>query len=214
MLKRVAVFLVVLLAATGCSDDKDQNGDCTGIQCELLPPTSEANLLHNLEVAYEYQDIDAFADLLADDFRFYSDVDDQLPVFWNRDGEVEQTECLFDSPEYADIRVNLTFFPTPETVTGSPELSLIHVQDTLLEVDVPPSSEEPDGMTLRVDGQIQKFYFRKGRTPDDVSERYYIVEWRDLGFGAGAIQNAGSTPLVENTTWGEIKSSCSTPVSF
>jgi len=220
MMSRRTISAPLLLAAmvlslAACGDETDHicHEANPPIECVLKAPTSEANLLDNLQAAYEYRDVAAYSDLLADDFRFYFDPDtrssNNLPEFWNSDTDSTQTGRLFTSTKVSEIRVNLTFNRTA-VPDSRPGWSYIIVQDTFLEVDQIPDQSEPEGITFRVDGQIQKFYFRKGKSPADTlatsatAQRYYIVEWRDFGFGTGAL---ASSAAVRPNTWGQIKAS-------
>lgn len=55
-----------------------------------------------------------------------------------------------------------------------------------IEVDKPPVGGG-EVLTIRIDGDVQDFYFRQGRTPADTlassatSQLWYLVEWRDQG---------------------------------
>jgi hypothetical protein len=88
----------------------------------------------------------------------------------------------------------------------------VDVVDTFLEVDQLPGPGESEGVTLRVDGQLQHFYFRRGKNPADTLAAspaagiYYLVEWRDFGMGSSKATTAGERPAVEESTWGRIKS--------
>jgi hypothetical protein len=108
------------------------------------------------------------------------------------------------------VKIKLTFGQTPQEVPGKARWTSINVVDTFLEFELGATVEYPDGVTLLVDGQVNKFYFRKGWTEGDTlaasatADNLYIVEWRDLGpnrFG----QNFASQPRSIQNTWGSIK---------
>ncbi len=160
----------------------------------ILPQTSESNVLRNLQTAYKTRDIQEYAKLLAEDFQFYFDEGTRqqngtLPVFWNQFQDSVETGALFASSDVTDIRIDLSFgSPRPVSEIGRENWTSVDVLDTFLEVDLRPQPGELEGLTLRVDGQKQKFLFRKGRNPADTdtttsatAKLYYITEWRDFG---------------------------------
>jgi hypothetical protein len=158
-----------------------------------LAQTSPANVLENLRRAYRNQNDEVYADQLATDFLFYFDPDTrsekQLPEFWNKTQDSTQTYLLFESDQVSDIRIELTYIRESQPVNevGREHWELINVTDETLEVDLKPEVGQDEGVTLLVEGQIHKFYFRRGRTEADTaaasptSKNYYIVEWRDQG---------------------------------
>jgi hypothetical protein len=109
-----------------------------------------------------------------------------------------------------DVSIDLTLGPVLSDVPGHPRWTRVDVNDTFLEVVLTPTDEFPDGFTLQIDGQVQSFWFRKGRAEDDTlstsltAENLYIVEWRDRGANSGSL-NSQSAPLSIQNTWGRIK---------
>jgi len=198
------VGFLVLFSTVFSSCKPEERQDYCFINC---PQASPDNVLKNLQTAYLTKDIRQYSRLLADDFRFHVDTGTRqqlgLPEYWLHDEDSLRTRMLFESPKVSDIRIKLTYgSPRPSTEVGGEDQVYIDVLDTFLEVDLAPSPSRPEGVTLRVDGQLQRFFFRKGRTPADPdSLNWYITEWRDYGFGATAPDLAG-----ENTTWSRIKS--------
>lgn len=214
MMLRRSVWCLLFLAAAvswaGCL--KGGPGKPLAPEVVYLPRTSPENVLRNLETAWKNRDIEEYAKLFAEDFRFYFDEGTRqqngtLPVFWNAVDESTQIAALFSSPLVTDIRIKLQFGPAKDAgEPGRPGWVYIDVLDTFLEVDLEPEAGELEGLTLRIDGQKQRFFFRKGRTPEDTeSEIWYIVEWRDFG-NAQAPGRTSEGLLVEPTTWSRIKS--------
>jgi hypothetical protein len=201
----MSVFVVA------CGDDQDQQ------PVERVRPETEAEILEALQTDYKFQDNEHYAELLADDFRFYFDpvtreIED-LPEFWERATDSLQTARLLRSADLIGVKIKLTFGPTPQEVPGRPRWTNINVVDTFLEVELGPTDEYPDGVTLLVDGQINRFYFRKGRTEGDTlatsatAENLYIAEWRDSGDSLPFRSvTSKSEPLNRSTSWGSIKS--------
>ena len=201
-----------LLACTaflaGCGDDDERP------VVERQRPATEAAMLDTLEVNYKFRQGDLYAELLADDFRFYFDPITQeienLPEFWDRTTDSTQTAQLLGAEDLLGVKINLTFNATPQDVPGKPRWQTITVGDPFLEIEIGPTDEFEEGVTLLVDGQVQKFFFRRGRTEADTLEAsptaddLYMVEWRDMGHFFGSIRS-GSRPLALSTTWGGIK---------
>lgn len=193
----------------GCGDDDERP------VAERQRPATEAAILDTLEVNYRLQQTDFYADLLADDFRFYLDPitreREQLPEFWDRMTDSTQTAKLFGAEELIGVKINLTFNSVPQPVSGKPHWTYIDVGDTFIEVELGPTEEFEDGVTILVDGQVQRFIFRKGRTEADTlavsptAKNIYIVEWRDRGISFNPQAGAGSRLLSEASTWTRIK---------
>jgi hypothetical protein len=184
----ILVMAGVFLALAGCGDDPVQPPPDP-----VLPATSELNVLHNLSEAWRLKRIDIYSEMLADDYQFYFDqaTRDQkgLPVFWTRLDDSTNVQLLFSSIYTRTITIRLDGITDPVTVPeiGRETWTKVDVRNTFLEVVLDPSPAHPDGPTLRVNGSLQHFFFRKGRNAADTTEAsptaklYYIVEWDDMG---------------------------------
>jgi hypothetical protein len=202
---RFFVTGAILIILAGCEDDPQPRSPYNNGNTPDL-------ILQDFQTSWRMRDTTRYSEILSDDYRFYFDPDTRadkgLPEFWDHQTDVIQVGKIFTSNEVNDIRLTMQYSPTPLVVDGRVGWQLINVGDEFLEVELKPPSGYPEGITLVVDGQIQKFYFRKGRTEADTlassatSSQYYIVEWRDLG-----VQLAVSDRLmsVRSTTWGGIK---------
>jgi hypothetical protein len=201
----VTIAFCVVLTSCGEDDPRPKSAYNYGNTPDLL--------LKDFQIAWRAQDETRYAELLSDDFRFYFDPDTRsdkgLPEFWNRFTDSTQTSRVFHSTEVNDIRLTMQYSPVPVSVAEHSNWSLINVGDEFLELELKATPGQTEGITLTVDGQIQKFFFRKGRTEADTlassptSDQYYIVEWRDLG-----VQLAISDRLlaIQATTWSNVKS--------
>jgi len=193
-------LLAVSAGAFGCGDETTEP-DGPVYARALTHPDS---LIHDLQTAYRSREIAPYANLLARDFAF---------VFWNRGdppdapsglwGSAEDstaTAALFAAKTVADIRIALTWFPPEETTLDGVSVQRVIVAGTMLDVDL------SDGVTLRVDGDQQYFFFRPGR-PDleEDSGRLYLVRWEDRDGSGGAGKSPLGRPAVEATTWALIK---------
>lgn len=177
---------IVALLAVGCTKPGGPPPDPETYK----ERTSPANVVNNVIVSYKKREIDRYAELLADDFQFYFDEETRpvgIPIFWNRLEDSTGTGNLFSASDVTDIRITLTYGnDVPVTQVGRESWRKITVTDTFLEVDKPPVGGG-EVLTLRVDGDLQDFYFRKGKAPGDTlpgsttANLWYLVEWRDQG---------------------------------
>jgi hypothetical protein len=181
----VLVFLAALPILSACTKDVVEDPP-SALQAQV----TEDAVLNNLQVAYRNKDINEYSKLLADDFQFYFDAktrqDKGLPPFWTRLTDSTQTERLFKSDQVSRISIKLTWPPKsakPVNQIGREDWTYYDILDVLLDVDLAPTTDNPDGFTFRVEDQRQRFYFRKGKTkpaaPGDTL--MYIVQWEDYG---------------------------------
>lgn len=209
VLGKIGSFLLMSLALVGCQDDKPIE------YFEFYDAAiAERHVLKNLQTAYEYRDVEQYSVLLADDFRFYFESDtrerEQLPEFWNRFIDSVQTRNVLHSPQVKDLKIKLTFDATPRSVPGRPGWTNIDVVDTFLEIELGPTNEFAEGVTLLLDGQVNRFYFRKGRTEADTlatsptASLYHVVEWRDLGNPSGLLAAKAGQATIP-LTWSSLK---------
>jgi hypothetical protein len=199
----LSALAVVLVA---CGDD-----DPVEPMVSVRPHT-EAGLLDSLEGIYRGQEGGAYADLLAEDFRFYFDPDtrdrEQLPEFWDRPTDSLHTARLLGSEYVIEVKINLTINQQPQAVSGEPRWSKLVVDDAFLEVLLGGTEEFPDGITLQIDGQAHSFFFRRGRTEGDTlaasstADNLYFVKWQDHG---QFLVSSSDRTLTRVTTWGGIK---------
>lgn len=204
----VAPMVLLSFLALGCSDD-----DADPEASPYLAPTSTANILSNFQVAYSHRDSEAYAGLLADDFRFYLDpaTRNQLGIeSWTKSEDALATGGLFDAPEVTKIVIELNY-PTddqPATGTGRERWRLRRVTGVYLDVDFAPAGQEVT--TFRVENQTQDFYFRQGRSAADTlassptADDWYLVEWRDHGTEPAALRRS---PVLskQTSTWSSLK---------
>jgi hypothetical protein len=177
------VLLLILSIGLGCSDDDDDLVDDPPVR------TTEDLVLNDLEVAWNRRDTDAYADLLADDFRYYPDDATRQEAgveSWDRGDELAYVDCLFQSEGVTMVRVDLSWAPRSATPAGlvGPRASWtrLFLTNDFIDVDYAAPGAEID--TYRVEDQTQRFYFRRGRTfpPSGPADTLmYLVEWRDDG---------------------------------
>lgn len=181
-----SLLALALVTVAGCGDDyvwRDGGPD-------HIAQTTPANVLRNLVTAYKYRNIEEYSRLFADDVTFFYDPisgeREALPEFWNRLSDSTTTEQLFQSAEVSDIRLSLTYSPTPKPVNESGRVNWVYidVEDAFFEVTL-VTPAHPEGITHIVEAEDQRFYFRKGRHEGDTeassqtSSLYFIVEWHN-----------------------------------
>jgi hypothetical protein len=146
-----------------------------------LPSSDPVNVVANLEAAYRNRDIDAYAELFAPEFKFVFQPQDARQTgreSWGLADELRSTRNMFQSFEVKDISIRLDKQPAVAAVEpGLRHTMLVAVTHTFLRV------RHVNRPTLEVSGDRQEFYLRRAYH-EDGSERWLIVEWRDLPGGA------------------------------
>lgn len=205
------VLLLTLAGAfpfiASCGDD-----DCTTCPPDdgaRAPQFTEEQVLENLELAWDSRNLDDYADLLADDFRFFPDADTRQLLeldSWDRDAELVRVGCLFASQDVAGLTIRLnqgTQVPVSAGYIGTRESwTRMFLTDIFVDIDVARPGEEVN--TYRVEDHAQRFYFRKGRTfpPSSAADTLvYLVEWRD----EGSPDRKPSPVPVLSTSWSLLK---------
>ena len=198
----------------GCGDSKDTVDGCEVFGLCTLRQSSPRDVVESLEAAYRTRVPLDYAPLLADDFQFFLDEQTRpigVPLYWSRLEDSTGTARLFQARDVSDIRITLTYrADTPVVQAGRENWRRIQVTDTFLEVDKPPVGGG-ETLTLRVDGDLQDFYFRKGRTPADTlagsatAKRWFLVEWRDLGRARVDRPSHAPGAATENLSWSSLK---------
>ena len=213
----LSAFVVGLgLAGGGCQggDDCRVFGKCADPGEYISPRLQASDVLKNLQLAYKQRNITEYARLLADDFTFCFDPatrPENVPECWDRAADSTATGRLFAAMDVSDIRIVLTYgSDVPVSEPGREKWRFIRITDTFLEIDKVPATGEV--ITFRVDGDVQDFYLRKGRSPADTlaasptSREWFLVAWYDR-----ARQYSAQWPSVSGTateavtTWSGIK---------
>ncbi|NNF08314.1 MAG: hypothetical protein HKN21_16245, partial [Candidatus Eisenbacteria bacterium] len=178
MKKLVLLMLMgsVLVGLTSCFKPKTDppKQDTSTYSEDLSEPDS---LLQDLETAWIRREIREYTKLMANEFVFVFQEDDADGIpegFWNKDDDSTGVARIFDSSQVTAIRSDLTWGqPEPGQLTATTEVEATRtiVFDTFLDVDL-------DGgeTTLRVDGDVQWFFFREGvEAEGEDPDRWYIV---------------------------------------
>ena len=164
----MASALAVALILSGCSS----SGTCTRpeeAEDDTYPArTSPENVIEKLNLAYEYKDLDAYLDCLADDVTFYLCPDDVEPgedPYWGKQVEESIHQSMFDVVD----RISLMFTNAKKETLPGPDpgdpVTYKHLENTDLRItegimtyfanapqefliQVDPSEEGPRGETL------------------------------------------------------------------
>lgn len=205
------VSVVMGFVGSGCADKVTDSGRSP----DYRPRTSPENVASNLAEAYRARDAEAYAGLLAPEFRFYFQSRDVPPGlgrdYWIRDEDLSHTGSLFAAGEVRGIDVDLSYGPAtdPTELDKAGGTRKIHVTARV-------QVRDRYGVDYQVNGDFQDLFFRKGlpASAGEDTTLWYLFEWRDIrnpggnGFSPGdGVDLAGApgpTP-VERITWGMIK---------
>lgn len=207
---------------------------CASEDTEVRPrgAVSPLDAFDRFQRAWHERDVDGFALLLSDDYHFvlepFTAQQVGFPTVTARQDSAA-VAAILGAFEVEDVRIDLRFDGATQTVTGPDgrNWERMEVRDVLLDVDVRPLGQEL--VTFRVEDQTQVFFYRQGASTGDTlagsptRDRWFLVEWRDLGFfegpgggvgtGDGAATVAPTTattaatarPALEATSWSAIK---------
>jgi hypothetical protein len=204
-----AVFLAAALA--GCGDKEN----CWGGWCgddpppdppAFLPRTSPANLLHNLQRAYERRNVAEYESLLAKDFTFVLSAEDQqypgMPDSWERGPEVQIHTHMFDAGLVQTL--TLTFVPADSVWNPADGMYTVLMSNVNLYLLGATPAHPGDVKEYRMANGWEKFWFRKNgwTVPGKADSVWTIVKWQDSP--TGGLTARGSALGVE-VTWGAIK---------
>jgi hypothetical protein len=202
--RRIIGTLALAALIAGCSSSSTGPDDVEDI---YRTRTSPANVIYNLNLAYEEMDCEAFLDCLADSFRFYvseydSWGDPDLPDSWGMATERTIHRRMFGDEPVGDPsleiqQITLTLITITQEHSGganpvdSSDDRWTHLLDTDLMVWFPNNlqrrADEDVEMVFRIDPD------ETGRNGETL---YELIGWYDL---------AGEEERGESTSWGGIK---------
>jgi hypothetical protein len=198
MMRNTAFFLLaVLVPVVSCGDHEEIGPPAVNPSLQFRPQTSPENVVHNLQVAFRTRNIAAYEKLLAPEFIFKFQPDDDAGLGMdprNESLEMIGTGGLLSSPLVSSISIELTHGPAePVSEVGFPQDAiLIRITQTRLEV------EQTDGITWLVQGR-QDMFFRPGRPQiGEDPMNWFLIEWRDIPSPAAA--SSALTPRTTNVS--------------
>jgi len=216
--KRLAIsVLLAVLAFTlsGCWNPfAPPEGDPTPIpDAEYRDRLTPENVLHNIQTAYIYRNVNEYLDCLSEDFIFYPDERDvqdpelEIPPEWYKSNERNMHENMFsDNSNVESISLTMTItslvydYGIPEILTDD---TCVCVVDVDLRVSV------FGDLTYLANAQSQ-YYMRidvdQPNDPPDPDDQLWweIYQWYDLGDPGR--DGRGDGPGVERVSLGEFKS--------
>ncbi len=169
----------IILGGTACLFSPESGGT-SGESGYYTPADSAWKVLHNFQLAYQTQNIDAYMNCLHEEFEFILlevdwddyDGDGIVDESWGRDIEEQFTTNMFNSPDAETIELNLTG-NTESVWYGDPSgetLQLVRSFD--LQVYYINAQGQPDG--FRAQGEA--IFLCKPNADGE----YQIWQWQDL----------------------------------
>jgi hypothetical protein len=208
----MSVVLLVSALSISCEDTENPCEDCGGFP---PPPvvkdlTHREDVLTNVELAYNKRRIDWYQGVLDQNFTFFlstGDVNNGLPVSWNRPDEIDVNTKLLD-PNYPDLPCQSVFMD-------------IRVEDGLSWIEFTPESAPTETWyqaTLYYDfkfeispnryipltGAKAVFTVRDAGKFGKYDHHWQLVEMRDLGSDA-TVSTPATVAATEPSTWGQVK---------
>jgi hypothetical protein len=198
-----------------CSDDDDP--------IKPKPPFTgpRDNVLSNLQASWNDRNLSRYDQLLDADFIFYfseSDVTTGVVVseYWSRAAEMSAATNIFD-PNYSspvqepvqDIDLSLGYPEGDEEWTQvTPEDPVKYPGETWYQKIVTYNLTVQLPANFQFVGRNKQAQFTVRAATEDASQIWQIVEWRDdVGESLSRASRRGQVAaLVEETTWGRVKS--------
>ncbi|HET9235478.1 MAG TPA: hypothetical protein VFP10_15200 [Candidatus Eisenbacteria bacterium] len=197
---RILALGILTVLAIGCDADAPTPPGLPDTEI-YHEPTAPDSVFSNLVLAHRQEDNEAYAALLAPEFRFYFVSQDAAllgEAFWTKSQDLAGTAAMFA----ASIDIGLvTGHTSPEPADpglfppGTMKIHLMNLQFTV---------EEPNNVTWFVDTE-QNLFFRPGNTAlGEDADHWFLLEWHELE-PVGAPLSGGDPTPVSPTTWGRLK---------
>jgi hypothetical protein len=187
MLKRSFLLgLVALLVAalSSCIFDpspKDGGTKPPPTVYKRLPLTSKSAVLNNIEFAYNKRNMDAYSELLDDNFTFFyteADAGGTVPVQWGRPDEVTTTSGLIGAADKMDLTIDWKDANGKSTVQW---LQQISGTETWYYTTVFYHFTIKIGDTTYIPNAGAKAQFTVRNAGTEANPQWKLVEFRDLG---------------------------------
>jgi hypothetical protein len=180
--RRLAVATICLAAVlVGCTD---KNAPTWSLPSPFLPRTSPANLLHNLQSAYEKRNVAEYDSLLAEDFTFLPAAEERrwwpgLPETWGHDTEVLIHVRMFDEGTVSHLTLRFTAGAVEWDAVEQMPSDSIHGVSLFLYGSSPSHPSDPS--EDRLSSGRGKFWFRRNGWfwPGTRDSVWTIVRWQD-----------------------------------
>lgn len=164
-------------------------------------PTAPDSVVANLILAHHRRDRDAYAALLAPEFRFYFtalDAHDLGTPYWTRNQDSTGTAALFSAASHIDLTAAQSAPVGVDESLFPPGTQKIHLHTVELRV------AQPDRTTWVVNTD-QDLYLRPGNTSlGEEGTHWFLLQWNELNPRDGP--SPGEPTAVQPSTWGRMKS--------
>jgi hypothetical protein len=189
----LAIGCLAIGCLAGCPWSPGKDTVIPPLPSNYLPQTSPANVLANLQTAYEERNIDRYKELFAEDFIFVFnpldpvDPDHPNPDQWSLTEELTVTENMFTDELVSKIELSSYTLGVPEQVDSlyyGPRAWKVRVDEANLQVHT--RKEDGTLLTLLVDGATEVFFLREEPSkpaPADGRPTWYIFRWEDQPVG-------------------------------
>jgi hypothetical protein len=189
----LAVGFLAIGFLAGCPWSPAPDNKPPLVVTNIVPQTSPANVLANLQTAYAERKIDEYRKLFAEDFIFVFnpadpvDPDHPNPAQWGLAEELSVTENMFADELVSKIELSSYSLGAAERVDSlyyGPRAWKVRVDQANLQV----YTRKLDGtlLTLLVEGATEVFFFREEPTkpsPVDGRPTWYVIRWEDQPIG-------------------------------
>jgi hypothetical protein len=199
-------FLPALMAVPGCKNDKKLT---LPVEEKYLPQTSPANILSNLQKAYQTKDYDGYESLFSHDFYFMFDPaevgQNGIPEQWSRADELTSARHMFADSTVKTITLNWAVGSPAPSDDVIPESWKVRVDNARLSVNT--RNENNELFIFQVPGDTEVFYFRQS-TDETVGgqPKWYLIRWDDSPIsGLNPVRIDPDGARTEKTSWGRIK---------
>jgi hypothetical protein len=204
-MKRTLLFLsvaVVALFALSCGDDT--TGPTAPVSSRYVKKdlSNKADVLNNIEYAYNKRNVPTYVELLDDNFTFFFTEPGPgggTPVQWGRPDEVTTTSGLLAAANSMNMSIDWKDSSGNSTVQWSEQISgtetwysttvFYHFTIKIGDTTYIPDNGSKAEFTVRNAGTAEKPIWK-------------LVEFRDLG--ASSLHYAASR-ATEPTSWGQVK---------
>jgi hypothetical protein len=213
-----AVAVISLVAFAGCQNpfSPPGGGDDPPDDVQYKLRTSPANVVYNLNTAYEYMNIEEYLACLAEEFIFEPSEYDQginpdIPPYWGKADERAIHRKMFgidpvEDPdnEVDQITLTLTKITEAHNEGADPVDPMDDIWTWLMDTDL--MVWFPNNLQRRADADVE-FDFRidpleQGPNGETL---YEIIEWRDLAEEPGGRGAVPVEPDVHETSFGRLK---------
>jgi len=169
-------LLALGLVCTGCliSPKKEKpKPDLPNYAKDLSVPDS---LIHNLIESYTRREINPYANLLARDYKFqFQEEDEDFPNGMNFTQDSTSTYNMFESSVVTSISLTMTTKPPFNGVFEGEPTKVVQISNLLLDINLGA------GDIKRVQGDVQEYHMALGKEENgEIPTRYYIRAWLDI----------------------------------